>query len=412
MEYVQFKSDFYISKKNFRTFKNPYGEKPYLDNNTLYIPIEMLAQEYKKNFNIKSEQEEEDDQEQDEEINLGKRKPSGLENIGGICYLNAVLQCFYYCRPLTEYFLRKDIKKNLGPISEGYFEFVNDLSSGKSCAAKKIKEAIMNVDETFIGNDGKDSKDVAILILSELQSELQDEIDDKVSNSNNNKKVDHFNLLDIYNEKINQEKKSKTIISDTFNYLIKYVQMCENSCPKFKKKFFNIESDNILIFELEKIYNSIHKKDKYIKNPEISLEECLNHYKWNEKIECPYCKDYTLIIKKTICSLPKIFIFVLSRGHNIKFDCKINFNENLDMNKYFDPINEQKKGNNTYKLIGATFAYDWTKGYRHSGHTVAFCKSYNGNNNYYIFNDSRAIKSSISEIRNKTPYLLFYEKCI
>ena len=377
---------------------------------------------YNVNKNSNSSKEEIEENEEIEEydediINLNKIQPTGLVNIGGICYLNAVLQCFFYCKPLTNYFLQpKNLHyfKNdeLRPISNGYYELVKGLSSGNTHAANKFKKAMMEADDTFIGKEGKDSKDVAILLLSAINDELQGE-NKEILNTNSN--LDHSNLKKIYDETLKMENKKKT--------MIKYEQKCKNGCPKYSKKYFTLESDNILIFELEKIYKDIHESSSYYERyPEISLEECLKNYKQPEFIDCPYCgkesyhKNPTLKVRKAICSLPNIFIFVLSRGFNIQFDCKIKFNEELDMKYYYEPIKDEKniKINTKYKLIGATFAYDWTKGIRHTGHTVAFCKSFKGSNQlpqYYIFNDSSPRKANIKEISDKVPYLLFYQKC-
>ena len=429
----------YIKNKKLTMYKNEFGDNPYIEKKKLYIPIEMLNDKYLKYYNVKpkSQQEPEEEEEEEEEeveeegqikrnniINLKQINPTGLYNIGGICYLNAVLQCFFHCKPLTEYFLNRDNLKyfkneKLRPFSNSYYELVKGLCSGDCNAASKFKNVLIQTDDTFNGKEGKDSKDVAVLLLSEINDELQDENNE---NKNTNSNLDHSNLIKVYEEKKKIENSKKTIITSTFNFLIKYEQICKSTCPKYYRNYFSIESDNILIFELETIYNEIHRNNFNKTNPEISLEECLDYFKWRQEIECPYCKNNsyinrpTLKVRKAICSLPKIFIFVLSRGFNIQFDCKIIFNEDLDMGKYYESVEEERNTVNytKYKLIGATFAYDWTKGYRHSGHTVAFCKSFKGNEEnpqYYIFNDSKPRVSSLKELRNKVPYLLFYQQC-
>ena len=342
---------------------------------------------------------------------LSERKPTGLVNIEGVCYMNAVLQCFYYCPPLTNYFLKIDNekKKSLGLIAKGYYELVNGLSKGNSYAAETFKKAMIEVDNTFYGSEGKDSKDVAILLLDELQNELKENKDSILYLEQN---VNHFNLLDVYKEikDLIIKNNNKTIITDTFNFFIKVEQTCSKICKNFFQTYYEIESENIYIFELKNIYKSISQKRKNT-IPEISLEECLQYYKKEETIKCPYCKSNTLKIKKVICSLPKIFIFVLSRGHNIEFNCKIKFQDSIDMKYYYEPINKSDT-NTKYKLICATFAIDWN--YKGDGHTIAFCKTYKKNNNeneYYIFNDSNVYRSNMDIINNKIPYLLFYEKC-
>ena len=80
------------------------------------------------------------------------------------------------------------------------------------------------------------------------------------------------------------------------------------------------------------------------------------------------------------------------------------------MGKYYIPINNVYKEKDTkYDLIGATFIYDYYRGYGHEGHTVAFCKTYN-NGNYFKFNDKYATESNLKEINGKIPYILFYER--
>ena len=465
MEFIQFILKDLDKKEMKYTYLNDFGENPYVKGNCLFIPFEMLNEKYqkksqenqkiednqiknkydknyiRKNENINASKENIDFNGRNEycsdennprnnnfeidEVNieknvnydllntLSKKEPTGLVNIGGVCYMNAVLQCFYYCPPLTNYFLKIDNekKKSLGLISKGYYELVNGLSKGNSYAARTFKNAMIEVDDTFYGSEGKDSKDVAILLLDELQNELKENEDSILYLEQN---VNHFNLSDVYKEKKDLIKKNnnKTIITDTFNFFIKFEQTCKKNCKSFYKTYYEIESENIFVFELKNIYEIIPRKRKN-SIPEISLEECLQYYKMEKKMECPYCKSNDLNIKKVICSLPKIFIFVLSRGHNIEFNCKIKFTNEINMESYYEPINK-KETNTKYKLICATFAIDWN--YKGNGHTIAFCKTYkknkyNNDNEYYIFNDSTASRCDMDIIKNKIPYLLFYEKC-
>ncbi len=422
--YYEFPLVNYNKNKNESEFKSDYGENPFIRGNTLYISLNLLNEKFLSNRHIKKFQNNNDNltpkdfnSDENDEINkLKNMEPTGLINIGGICYLNAVLQCFYYCKPLTNYFLKLNKNKlNLGPLSKGYYDLVQGLSKGDIRAASNFKSAMIKIDDTFIGNDGKDSKDVAILLLCEMNEELN-----KNENSIQNfeKNLNHYIFENIYESKLKYEEYNKTIISETFGFFIKYEQKCNNNCKKYHKNYYTIEVENIIIFELEKIYNDLNygkKTNNYKQQPVISLKDCLTYFISSEKIKCPSCNNKIyLTIKKSICKLPNIFIFVLSRGYNVKFDCKILYEIDLDMNDYYEPLNIKNNNNNTkYKLIGATFSYDWTKGIKHTGHTVAFCKTYKEKNNnpqYYIFNDSKTIQSNENRIKNEIPYLLFYEK--
>jgi len=388
------------------------GEAPYVFQRKLYFP-KIIIEKYINNLNLIKYEDKQILNQKEKKINntkmmeqLKKKEPKGLPNIGGICYMNALLQCFYYCLPMTNYFLELDGNsiKELGIMSKGYYNFVNNLFLGCNNPAQNFKDAVMFIDKSFIGTEGKDSKDLAILTLSEINQELK-----KNNNSilySNEIESNPYNKISVYEEKLALDKinNNSTIISDTFFYDILYEQICESKINcEYSNLYYDIQSDNIIIFELEKIYNKIHKGNT--SNFSISIEECLENYSKEERIKCPFCNTNTLKLKKMICSLPQIFIFVMSRGKDAKFKCKINFKKEIEMGKFYNPVSEKYRSYNTkYELIGATLAFDWYKG---SGHTIAFCKTYK-NNEYYIFNDSKAWKSDFSKIKDNIPYILFY----
>ena len=333
--------------------------------------------------------------------NTDSIRPCGLYNVGGVCYMNAILQCFFYCKPLTDFFLGLYNSQNLGQISKGYYYFVKGLSSGDKDAAKNFKKAITDMDDIFYGSEGNDSKDVAVLILSEIHNELKPNKNDEIIKLEN-RKVNNYNIYDVYNEKreLDRINGNNTIITKTFNFWLKFEQKCASAnCKKYSKSYYTIESDNIVMLELETLF----ARD----NINISVEDILKSYISPKKIECPCCRKKSLYMTNKFCVLPKILILVLSRGYHNKFKCRIKFNETLDMSNYYSPIHDEDYTDTEYKLIGATFAYDWS--YEGTGHTVAFCKTYE-NNNYYVFNDSNARKTQIKEIYGKLPYILFYER--
>ena len=56
------------------------------------------------------------------------------------------------------------------------------------------------MDEIFYGSEGNDSKDVAVLILSEMHNELKPNKNDEIIKLEN-RKVNNYNIYDVYNEK-------------------------------------------------------------------------------------------------------------------------------------------------------------------------------------------------------------------
>ena len=128
---------------------NKFKKCPFLLKNKLYIPKEIII---KQDCDLLKE--------------LYLRQPSGLTNLWGICYMNAVLQCLFFCPPITEYFLTldEDNKKKLGLVSKGYYDFVQGLFNGNKNAAKNSKSAIITSYDSFAAFDGKDSKDFIIFL--------------------------------------------------------------------------------------------------------------------------------------------------------------------------------------------------------------------------------------------------------
>ena len=410
-DFVFFESDKIIDTKII--YSNDYGKNPYILENKLFIPKEMLKEKYLINF----QKNKEEYQNKNKEFIINNKEPTGLVNIGGICYLNSVLQCLFYCRPLTDYFLSLDEFSNLGLVSKGYYDFIKGLNSGNKYAAENLLKAIIATDNSFNGTEGKDSKDLFILILSQLHEELLDKnyyyINEKFSKiqfqeikKKNYKTINNHDKLEVFIKAINseREKKNNTIISDIFGYLI----LLENKCnygkcnSPYSKTFFNIQNENIIIFELKNII----KKNSY----QISLHDCLLDYSKIESLNCPYCKTNNLKIRKTICTLPKYFIFIMSRGKYAGLNCEIKVEKELDMKKYYTPIDDKYKEKNCiYDLLCGTLVFDWFRGYGHEGHTVALCKTYKYGQ-FYIFNDSLVRKSNINEFDRKTPYILIYER--
>ena len=150
----------------------------------------------------------------------------------------------------------------------------------------------------------------------------------------------------------------------------------------------------VLTFELDKIYK---KNSSY-----ISIIDCLENYFKEEifRCRCSFYNREALRIKKLICSLPEIFIFVMSKDKNDKV--KINFPLEINMQNFYKPVNKHYEIHNTeYELICGTFKIE--------NHNIAICKNYN-DGYYYSFNDTAVRAINVSEILDKNPYILFYKR--
>ena len=124
----------------------------------------------------------------------------------------------------------------------------------------------------------------------------------------------------------------------------------------------------------------------------------------NKTFSCPTCKDNkNCKVSYKLCVLPKYMIIILDRGKNDSFDCHVDFDYNIDIQKYTEQI-EDEKHNTKYELIASTFLY----GASGAGHTVAFCKHFD--NNYYLFNDSSFYLEELNKLKNNKAFLLFFER--
>ena len=139
----------------------------------------------------------------------------------------------------------------------------------------------------------------------------------------------------------------------------------------------------------------------------VSLIDCFEseidiiNFKDDNQIYCNNCKKLLDAEgKNRIFSSPHVLILILNRGKANKFDCDVEFDEDLDIKNYVTSNQCPTK----YKLIGVISHYGESS---MSGHFTADCRHFD--NKWYCFNDG--IVSGPNNYYNKkgTPYILFYE---
>lgn len=110
-DYIILKTDYYFNKRVI--CNNLYGNIYFWNIIHCIFTKEMINYKYFESFKKES-------------------TVTGLANLRGVCYMNALLQYFYYCFPETNYFLKLDEyqKSKLGLVSEGYYTFVKGLNLG------------------------------------------------------------------------------------------------------------------------------------------------------------------------------------------------------------------------------------------------------------------------------------------
>lgn len=411
-------------KNNFSFKENDENEKNshnILKSNEISLTIlkEKINNQFTKlkknsqeNFSIilNEDEDEEDNEENDEnQFNyLEKIKPKGLNNLGGSCYMNATLQCFYHIKELTNFFLKhkKEIIKKKGLLSNGLLDVFEGLSSNNSSSyiPKKFKENLLEIDDVFEGTEGKDSGDLVQTILYVIQEELGGEPD--LPDFTIDQRNESAMFIDLYFK----NNLYKSIIMELFNFYIRIQSRCMN-CGKCS---YSISSENYLIFDLKQVFTlkNINKEKKGSLDSfrNVSIDDCLACYSFDgaesENSFCKICNKNTEIFSvRSFITLPKYLIMVMSRGEAEKFECHVEFEEEIDLKDSLQSIRGIPRETNTkYNLIAGTILYG-SRGY---GHTVAFCKHFDGK--YYIFNDSSVKIACLNEIREQKLYLLFYSK--
>ena len=110
--------------------------------------------------------------------------------------------------------------------------------------------------------------------------------------------------------------------------------------------------------------------------------------------------------------MPNILVIVLNRGKNNQYNLNIDFNQELNLDKYYQQLRYKINGQNKevfpkYNLLCGTIL---EKDYHNPGrgHTFAFATDKNGK--YTIYNDNKIIFNvGFDYIKNKDVYILFYE---
>ena len=326
-------------------------------------------------------------------------KPKGLINKYGCCYLNAAIQCFYHCSKVTSFFLfnKEIILKSGGPISLGYLEVVEELSKNKNnyISIKNFRNLLIKNDESFIGNDGNDSKDVILLLLNSIQDELGGEEPD----INLDIDITKENLL--FQDLIKSNRIINTIIMESFFFCEKKI----NKCFVCGEEYFTLSNQYFITFNLKNIYE-FYKKEK---NESLSIEECLTYNCFEEanlQIKCKKCnKLQNALTTISFATVPYYLFIILCRGKNEEFDCNFSFKEEIDLLDLYNHVpGEQRENNLKYSLLAGTILH----GEYGSGHTFAFAKHFDGN--LYIFNDKNFKKTSFKDIKDEKVYLLFYQR--
>ena len=342
-----------------------------------------------------------------EKIIKPKIPPKGLNNIGATCYMNSVIQCLYHSYELSNGLLNiyeqtpkkeKNIFEKI-PMTLAFLGTVSGLtnSSKQSINPTKFKEIIGN-NKLFRNFEANDSKTLTLYVLDTLNKELNEFYNNKNLLSENDilnyKEKDAESIVQLFKENYN------SLIGELFHGLKKSVYkcvVCKNSVNTY-------QIFNIITCPVEKIYNEFYNKKELRINIMdcFKLEEKQKLFIENNQLYCEKCnKVNDGVCDNKIIFSPKMLILFLDRGENNKFECEVDFSEELDINTYV----ENKEKNNKYELIGVIEHLGQSGP---SGHFIANCKHFD--KNWYIFSDSSIYDEGKVYKKYGIPYLLFYRR--
>ena len=349
--------------------------------------------------------------------------------------MNAVLQCFYNVKVLTE-----ELKKyQIFPVMKmtwAYKDVINQLSSrDPNPAIPTFFKNVISDNPLFRGIQANDCKDLIIYFLENIENELtfKNYICQNPKYFNRIKYLEKPKDPELENITRMFDQTHKSIISDLFyglkSQLIK--------CKKCNKELYSYQIYNLLFFPIEAVFNNYNSSQKnyittnsfkarstsnstygnfyngytetkkYQEKKVVTIEQCFEFdrqatdFKGENKIFCNNCHELNEAKSENkIYSSPHILILILDRGKGNKFDCDVEFRENLDIKKYV----ERKECPTNYKLIGVISHLGESS---MSGHFIADCKAFDGQ--WYCFNDSIVSGPSYSYSKKGTPYILFYQ---
>ena len=341
----------------------------------------------------------------------------GLNNIGATCYMNATLQCLSNTKKLTEYFLNKYKEDPNKKMANEYCEVLKNLwdtnSKEKAYSPNSFKDVLGKENSSFAGIQANDSKDLINFLLERFHQETN------VINNNININNIPIQQQDQTNEKLTLQlflDESKQNFNSPISNLFYGILETKSQCKGCNVIKFNFQVYSFLEFPLQQVnqfYFNNGKRPLFTsdgKNPDVDLCECFEYnaktdlMTGDNKMYCEQCNKLCDSLYSTILySGPNYLIINLNRGKGAVYECRVDFPEQLNIDKFVTFKNEGKTVYRLYAVICHLGPSSM------NGHFVAYCKN-RIDNQWYLYNDAFVTKCTRQfQYNDGMPYILFYE---
>ena len=323
-------------------------------------------------------------------------------------FMNPILQCFIQTKPLINYFLNINNKKNILVNQSNHQQSSLNLKLFENFW-KNITRNNMNELYSFINriekmnyNNNKIgfAKDLIIFILKQLDSEL-------IQQKNG---LNKFFREQTFENFFNEFNKKSSIINEIFFGFIESKSECLNCKRIFDSQnlknpiCYSYEIFKYFIFPLEKIKDMKNNSN----NNAVSIYDCFQYNQRDIILNGSYCNNCKNIsdfnISSKILVGPNILIIILDRGNNNPY-VKLDIQLTIDLTNY---ILKKDYPTMIYNLYGI-FSYS---GNDTSSSNITYYLNENDNHWYKYNNEGINPINDIPKnfIESVSPSILFYKK--